>query len=335
MMRLRIILTFLGLALFVTACNNSKKHDNTDAFDLEQQQEAMTRQTQQLLKKDLLKCSFISNPNQNRVDCPTLAEHEYENNYNFVPSCPGLLGTFTNNCRGYERIDLYRKNTIMKARNISLEAVYAYEVIPVRIKNNSACYMDFNIFDMEEITNVIGTQQNYDCDGILLKNVAGMTSNEGTGAGKKYFGHIIIAPINPNSAPAQTFAERIKLALGHISPSEAIRLQQPRYGNKSFNPQNYAEGYAHITELRIKNIRYSMRDLELIDLRTGLDYQITTPKPMFAYATASLKYGYDYRSYNLANIGYLTPNYLTEETFKNYVLETSQEQQERYSRQID
>ena len=78
-----------------------------------------------------------------------------------------------------------------------------------------------------------------------------------------------------------------------------------------------------------------MRDIGLIDLRNGQPFQFTTPKPMFAYATAHLKYGYDYRSYNKANIGVLTPNFLTEEEFKTYVLNNNQEQQERYSREVN
>ena len=336
MMRLRILVTFLGLALFVTACNNSKKHDNTDAFDLEQQQEAMTRQTQNILKENLLDCSFVNNPNQDRVNCPALTEHRYTKNFPNIPNCGGVV-RLNNKCnRLTDPVDTGTKDFIKdEVADISIEAAYPYEVIPVRITDKDACYVGSKFFEDEDIIGLIGETEEYNCDGVLLKNVAGLTNGGGTGGTKKYFGHIIIAPISPNSAPAATFAKRLELAFGHISPSQAIELQQPRYGRRSFNPGNFSEGYAYVTSMTIKNVRYSMRKAGLIDLRNGQPFQFTTPRPMFAYAKVHLKYGYDFRNYNQANIGVLTPNFLTEEEFKIYVLNNNQEQQERYSRQID
>lgn len=335
-MRLRILLTFLSLAFVVTACNNSKKHDNMDQYDLEHQAEAMQRNQQNVLLKDLKECKLAPDPESNRMkfSCPSLKNHPYTNRYdNKIPNCRGFGIPWTDNkCTATSLLDKRPYNVVMKeSPSLVLDVVMALEVIPIEITNHDACFM--NTENVGFLEGLFGKGQDFKCQGLLLKNVAGMARDH-SGTYKKHFGNVIVAPLSPNGTPADKFAERVKLAFGHISPSKAIRLQQVRYGNRSFNIQNHREGYAHVIDLTIKDVRYRMDHLNLVNLNTGDMITFDGYPPYFSFGVMKIKYGYDYRSYESTNIGHLTPNYLTESDFVNYILNQNQEQQELSERDL-
>ncbi|MCH2533449.1 MAG: hypothetical protein MK008_03290 [Bdellovibrionales bacterium] len=265
-------------------------------------EEARVRNTQQYLFEDLKQCSFIDDPSADEVECPTLQPYTYFKGYKSIPTCNKHLFGF--NRRSWSLLSTCSSPIKMSTNPVidvsvapDIEAPMAFEVIPVQIKNLDVC-----VWTNKE--NLNDDKPKYEpCEGLLLKNVAGIKNNK-----KTYFGHVVIAPINKNIGNAEVFAERVKLAMGHISPSQAIPLQSARYGGRSFNPQNYLEGYSVMSHLSLGRDRYPLSELELIDLRTNEEYQSPSENPYFVFGSTNIKFGYDFRYFEQSTLGILNLN---------------------------
>lgn len=342
-MRLRILLTFLSLTFIVTACNNSKKHDNPGDYDLEQQLEANINGQQNILKKDIEKCGIINSPQTGNANCPALNTYKYSQKFDDdIPSCYGWGWTpdewEQNKCgpKIFYPIDKSNKDDIEVAPFISLDVVMAYEVIPIEIKNKEACFMvnaNRSFFSMMPwLGSYLSDSIDYRCEGFLLRHTAG--NNSAQSGNKAFYGNIIVAPINPNGAAVNVIKNRLDLAFKIIGLNEAQPLQEVRYGSTSYNITSgyYKERYAHVYKLNIKDVRYNMRGLDLYDLRTNQPYVIQSAQSYFAFGEVFFKYGHDSKNYNLGHAGHLTPNFLTPEKVQNEILNQNQEAQELQER---